>query len=361
MDLYNKTIQLRHDLHQIPEKSEFEFKTKEMLMKWIQEQIKECSNYEIVDCQRYFYVVYKSERATQKAIAFRADMDAVTIGENEVRHLCGHEGHSATLAGFLVSLREKKFNRDLYFIFQHAEENGVGGKECATLIKEKDIEEVYAYHNIPKYETGECLIKAETFACASTGLILRFEGAVSHAAYPELGKNPTYAVAHVIDFIEKFNAKERDYIEFATIVGSKMGNPSFGVACGDADLMMTIRSEVEDNLHQMLEEVIGLCQKLALEYNLKFQYEQVEPFPQSYNTISKVEKLIQVCKDNNIAYRLLDEPFRWSEDFGYYLKETEGCIFGLGNGINSEGLHTDHYEFNDALIENAWTIFESLI
>ena len=68
-----------------------------------------------------------------------------------------------------------------------------------------------------------------------------------------------------------------------------------------------------------------------------------------------------VCKENNIPVEILKEPFRWCEDFGQFLKQTEGSIFGLGNGIDSEGLHTDNYEFNDEIITNAWTIFKGLI
>ena len=358
--LLEETIELRHQLHQIPEKSECEVKTMALLKEWIKNHLNN-PNYELVDKQTWFYVVYKSVNPTRKPIAYRADMDAVTVNEEVVRHLCGHEGHSATLAGYLVSLQDQTFDRDIYFVFQHAEENGAGGKVCATLMKEKDIEEVYAYHNIPKYETGTCLIKEKTFACSSTGLILRFIGAISHAAYPELGKNPTYAVAKVINYIEEFNKKERDYIEFATIVGSKMGNASFGVACGDADLMVTIRSEIEDHVHELVREVLELSETLAKEYDLEFSHEFVDPFPMTYNTPERVNKVIEVCKENNIPVEILKEPFRWCEDFGQFLKQTEGSIFGLGNGINSEGLHTDNYEFNDEIITNAWTIFKGLI
>lgn len=358
--LLKETIKLRHELHQIPEKSECETKTKARLMEWIRSYTKDSSDYKIVDRESWFYVVKKGKLHTNP-IAFRADMDAVTIKDDEVQHLCGHEGHSATLAGFLVSLVNKTFDRDVYFIFQHAEENGAGGKVCASLLKENNIEEIYAYHNIPKFETGELLIKSGTFACSSTGLILNFKGAVSHAAYPELGKNPTYAVAKVIQYIEEFNNRERDYIEFATIVGSNMGNPSFGVACGNGNLMMTIRSEIEDHVHQLLKEVLELSQSLANQYELEFDYELVEPFPQTYNTEKRVNKVIDVCKEKQIPYQILEAPFRWCEDFGYYLKETEGSIFGLGNGIDSDGLHTDHYEFNDEIIARAWEIFEALI
>lgn len=55
-------------------------------------------------------------------------------------HKCGHDGHSAVLEGLALELtgkdreEEEKYEfypgRDVYLIFQHAEEIGAGGEEC---------------------------------------------------------------------------------------------------------------------------------------------------------------------------------------------------------------------------------------
>ena len=42
-------------------------------------------------------------------------------------------------------------DRDVYLIFQPAEEVGAGGEACAALLKEEGIGEVYAFHNMPGY------------------------------------------------------------------------------------------------------------------------------------------------------------------------------------------------------------------
>lgn len=52
---------------------------------------------------------------------------------------------------------------------------------------------------------------------------------------------------------------------------------------------------------------------------------------------------------------------RWSEDFGWYLKNTSGMFFGIGVGENAAGLHTAEYEFNDDVINAAVTAFYKLI
>ena len=115
-------------------------------------------------------------------------------------HFCGHDGHSSILSGLALILdkEKEKLSRDVYLIFQPAEETGEGAAVCRELIKEKNIERIYGLHNIPGYPEKTVLFKKGTFACASTGLEIRMTGTPSHAAYPEAGKNPGTALAELL-------------------------------------------------------------------------------------------------------------------------------------------------------------------
>lgn len=44
-----------------------------------------------------------------------------------------------------------KLHQNVYLIFQHGEEIGGGGEECARLIEEKGISQVFAVHNRSGY------------------------------------------------------------------------------------------------------------------------------------------------------------------------------------------------------------------
>ena len=41
---------------------------------------------------------------------------------------------------------------------------------------------------------------------------------------------------------------------------------------------------------------------------------------------------------------------RWSEDFGYYLRECKGAFFGMGDGEEYPQLHTAEYGFPDEIL-----------
>lgn len=67
---------LRQQLHNIPEPSMQEKKTKKTLIEFLQAE----TDLKIVDCGSWFYAWKKGVNKTaQGAIAFRADMDAVSL------------------------------------------------------------------------------------------------------------------------------------------------------------------------------------------------------------------------------------------------------------------------------------------
>ena len=51
-------------------------------------------------------------------------------------HKCGHDGHSATLAGFALEIDQVGADKNIFFLFQPAEETGDGAIQCVDFIKE---------------------------------------------------------------------------------------------------------------------------------------------------------------------------------------------------------------------------------
>ena len=87
----------------------------------------------------------------------------------------------------------------------------------------------------------------------------------------------------------------------------------------------------------------------------------IEPFPATINDRACVSKIRNAAGSLGLKVKTPGEPFRWSEDFGYYLQETKGAFFGIGTGETRSGLHTAEYEFNDEIMETAIKIYRELI
>lgn len=349
-------IQLRKVLHTLAEPSMQEYQTKALLMRWL----KEHTDLHVVDCGKWFYAEYKKE-TEKKAIAFRGDFDAVLCQDGQARHLCGHDGHSSVLAAFAKELSDLSPDRSVYLIFQPGEETGEGGEICSSLIEEKGIQEIYAFHNIPGKKESEVLLLKNTFACASTGMELIFTGCPSHAAYPEQGKNPAMIITEMIRYADQLVKEPHKGIVLATVIGVDLGSSSYGVSAEKGSLKFTLRGELQEEYDLLVRRIREKALMLAKEAEMDCQIRLIEEFPATENTPACVKKVQDAAEGLKLAFSYPEEPFRWSEDFGYYLQKTKGAMFGVGCGEKHPGLHTEQYEFNDEILGTVVELYKELV
>jgi len=362
-EIIEKTKELRKILHGIPEKSMHETKTKKILMDFISEN----TDLDVSDCGSWFYAVKSAEKGKQagvghETIAFRADMDAVCGKDGKPGHYCGHDGHSAILAGLALWLDGIETDKDIYLIFQPAEETGEGAAICSKLLEEKKIKEIYGLHNIPGFPEKSVLMRRGTFACASTGLAITMTGTPSHAGYPEAGKNPGYALARLLLAVQALTAKikkEKGFV-LMTLIGMEVGSENYGVSASNGILRMTVRAEKESVFNEYLAEIRTLAEKEASEEGLTLQIEEIERFPATENHEKCVDKVCCAAEQAGAPVIELAEAMRWSEDFGCYLQKTAGAFFGIGDGEAHAQLHTVNYEFPDEIIETALKMFSEI-
>jgi hypothetical protein len=241
-------------------------------------------------------------------------------------------------------------------------EIGAGARLCRDLIIEKNIGEIYGLHNIPGYPRNHVLTIDGTFACASTGLEIHMIGTASHAAYPEAGKNPGPALARLLLEIEKLTEeynRSRGFVRM-TLIGMDIGSANYGVAASEGTLRMTVRAEREKIFAGYVDEIKQIAQNTADDGGFTLDIQEIERFPATENHAVNVDKLRKCAADQNIVVTELAEPMRWSEDFGYYLQETKGAFFGVGDGEDHAQLHTAGFEFPDEIIETAVKMFVGL-
>ena len=363
----SKIIELRHELHMHPELSGNEKETKRRLMEFLSENTK----LQLTDRGSWFYAEYHPEES-RGSIAFRADMDAIKVYETTnlpycsvnkgVAHKCGHDGHSCGLAAFAMEIDETGADKDIYFIFQHAEESGEGGEPCSALIEEKNIEEVYAIHNFPGIPFGTLGIRKGTICCASKGMIIHFTGASAHASQPENGRNPAKAISRLVLELDRIADPERyTGLILATVVQVDIGERAFGVAAHEGNLLLTIRGQHEKEMNTMQAEIESFAKKVAEEDGLTVEFSFDEEFPETYCHSESIDKIKSIAEENQWAVFEMENPIRSSEDFGWYTKKTKGAMIWLGAGENWPPIHSEDFDFNDNLIEKISEIFGTIL
>ena len=365
-EIYRLAVQLRHELHQHPELSMHETWTKARLMDFLRRH----TSLKLVDRGRWFYAVHWAGEE-KESIAFRADMDAVPVAEPPelvpyasqcpgVGHKCGHDGHSAALAAFGLELDRTGAEKNVFLLFQHAEETGQGALECMEMLKEHNISEIYAFHNLPGVSLGAVAVPEGVAQFASTGMILQFTGVKSHASYPENGRNPAFAIGEIVTEIPQLIRPEHYRgMALITVIQVDVGERAFGTGAGYGELLLTIRAELEEELEQLRKRLEALAQKKAQAYALGCSFAYEDPFPETRNHPRAVAKVRQAAERLGVPVEEMKERFRASEDFGHYTKQIPGAMFYLGSG-DSAPLHTEQFDFPDQLIGTAVDLFLQL-
>lgn len=361
-------LALRHELHAHPELSMHESWTKAHLMDFLRAHTK----LELHDMDTWFYALYRAGE-DRPSIAFRADFDALPIEEPSdllpysscipgVSHKCGHDGHSAALAAFALELEQRGADKNVYLVFQPAEEIGSGGQACAEELERLGVSEVFAVHNLPGLRLGAVAAPSGVAQFASTGMILTFEGAKSHACYPENGRNPAYAISELVLALGGLTRAGRYRgMTLITVIAVQVGERAFGTSAGHGELMLTVRAAHGDELKDLLSSIETLARHKAETHGLTLSVSYEDTFPDTYNHPAEAEKVIRAAERCGVPVEELREPFRASEDFGWYTKRIPGAIFYVGAGEDHAPIHTREYDFPDEIIPTIVKIYTELL
>lgn len=369
----NQLIALRHRLHRTPELSGQEAGTAQV----IREFLEKCRPDEIhTELGGHgLAAVFKSSDSSGPSIMLRAELDALPLKETislpwasefeNCAHKCGHDGHMAILAGVALRLKERPpASGSVTLLFQPAEETGYG---AAALLDDSRFQAlkphwIFALHNLPGHEVWSILTRDGAFAAGSAGVRIKLQGATSHAAYPEQGNSPDLAMAEIVTQLAGLNDTRAGSLALVTVVHARLGEKTFGISPGEAEILATIRSDNDLVLNKLKNTASDLGKAAAQRHNLTATIEFCEEFPVTMNHPEAVAVIKQTAAELDLDMESPEEsPFRWSEDFGLLTSWVKrGAMFGLGAGVNHPVLHGPDYDFNDDLILPGVTIMDRI-
>ncbi len=360
-------VELRHYLHAHPELSGMEQNTS----KKIREELKSLGIFKFDSLGSNAFVATHHGKQKGLHLVFRAELDALPISEvnnfkyrsknDEVGHLCGHDGHMTILVGLAHWLKENPLKKgSVSLLFQAAEETGYGtGWALKNWPKHLKPDLFYALHNLPGEEFGKVFCKEGTFASASKGLIIDLKGKEAHAGEPHNGINPFYAIAEIAQFAKRFKSLKGKGL--VTLIHAKVGEPAFGTSPGKGVLMFTLRAHTNHKLQQIENELHQKVEEISKKWKVKPHHEFTDHFYHTYDTKKATLTVKSVCKELQYQIEKMDKPFNWSEDFGRFTHQFAGAMFALVAGKKVAALHNPDYDFNDDLIPVGIRIFSGII
>jgi amidohydrolase len=306
-------------------------------------------------------------------VLFRAELDALPIEElgasphaSQVRgkaHLCGHDGHMATLAALARGLGRQRPKRGrVVLMFQPAEETGAGA--AAVIADPRYATEIapdYAFslHNWPGIPLGQVSVAPGPVNCASRGMKIVLDGKTAHASMPETGISPMNAVSRLMPALTALGGGDVQSSDFAlvTITHASMGAAAFGVAPARAEIWATLRTLVDRRMDALRESAEALVRWEAETSSLAFDISYQDIFRHCENDPEAVARLTDAMHAEDVSYDGSGLPMRPSEDFGRFGDTAKSAMFFLGSGRNHPALHNPDYDFPDDLIPIGARIF----
>jgi amidohydrolase len=313
-----------------------------------------------------------------RAIGLRADMDALPIAEQSthdyvsqnsgVMHACGHDGHMTMLLGAAESLsRNPEFDGTVVFIFQPDEEQGRGAKAMLEegLLEQFPFDEVYAIHNLPGAPVGQVSTRSGQICNSESLFEISIEGQGGHASMPQAGVDAITVGAEMVQALQTIVSRKLapgagvvvSVTEFLTN-GMRNVLPGHATLKGDVRARMpNDRIAVEKFMRQIVE---GVAAAHGVNVSMTFNAE----FMETVNAEGPVEAVVRAAHEAGLKATGNREPMSFSEDFGQFSAVVPGCFLLLGNGEtgpHGQPLHSDDYDFNDALLPIGAAFWRELV
>ena len=300
----------------------------------------------------------------EKALAFRADMDALPIQEETAlpyssrhpgcMHACGHDGHTAILLSLARKINETKtFPHNALLIFQPAEETGGGAEDiCKTgILEQYGVTAIFGLHLWPGLPQGQIFSRPGVLMATACGVNVRFFGKSVHIAQAHQGTDALAACCEFYHQTVEIQQTAPYLLKFGKITGGTAPN----IVCGQAELSGSLRAWDETVLEKAKMEIRLLCQQAEEKTDCIGQVSFSSGYPAVYNDPKLWE---QVC--SVVPVRELSQPVMTTEDFSFYQEKIPGIFFLLGVG-NTAPLHSPRFSFDPKILSHGTNLFFRLL
>ncbi len=366
----------RHDFHENPELGFEETRTAGIVAQKLREF--GCDEVHTGIAKTGVVGVIRGQGSSNRAIGFRADMDALPILEETglpyasrtpgKMHACGHDGHTTMLLGAAKYLAEtRNFDGTVYLVFQPAEENLAGGEVMVQdgLFERFPMERIFGMHNWPGAPAGIFLHAPGPVMAAVANLEATITGRGAHGAMPHNGVDPILIASHIVTALQSVVARNVNPLEAGVItIGHFTGGHTFNVIPESVKLQGTARwflPEVGDLLEQKFKSIVtGIATAMGATATASF----TRSYPATVNEAESTEIAARAARAvvGEARTRPLPQPTMGGEDFSFMLNKKAGAYLFLGGGRGAEDamVHHPKYDFNDEILPIGASWFATL-
>jgi hippurate hydrolase len=282
---------------------------------------------------------------TGRSVVLRGDMDALPMNEETGlpfastvsgrMHACGHDTHTAMLAGAarVLAGRAETLEGEVRFMFQPGEEGYHGARfmlDDGLLDPFPDA--AFALHIMPNAPHGTIGSRVGTLLASADMLEIAIEGRGGHASMPHDTRDPVPVACEVVMALQamvtrRFNAHEALIVTVTQMEASAAHN----IIPDRAVLKGTIRTLTPDRRSEVWSAIRTLAENIAQAHECDADVTITQGFPPTVNDARAVALAEAVAKSlPHGEFLSLPSPIMGAEDFSYVLEKVPGMMAFLG-------------------------------
>lgn len=303
-------------------------------------------------------------------VALRADMDALPLTEatglpfssvNMGRmHACGHDAHSAMVAGIARIFAQSPKLRQalpgtLKFVFQPAEEGGMGARQMiqAGVLRDPEVQAILGIHVFPNLPTGKVSVYPRYSHASADSFKIELDGRGGHAGYPHLSVDPVSPLADILVALRTLVSRETDALDSAAIsVGMIRCGETDNVVAENAVIQGTLRSLGEGLRDKLMRRIREVATNIAEAHRGRAEVHFHGECPANLNDARVTGAVAEECQEVVGGLSTLRlPPSMGAEDFGFFNQEVPGSMFRLGCSEPGNDdwfpLHSPHFVIDE--------------
>lgn len=320
------------------------------------------------------------------AVLLRADMDALPVTEQSgvsyaarrpgAMHACGHDLHTAMLAGAarLLAARRDELAGSVIFMFQPGEE-GSGG---AQIMIEQGVLDAAGERPVAAYALhvasgllplGLVASRPGPMMAAADTLHVTVHGRGGHGSQPHHAADPVPAACEIVLALQAMVTRKFDVFDPVVLtVGSFHAGTADNVIPDDAEMHATVRSFSPAARAAIQQAAPKLARDIATAHGLTVTADYEDGYPVTVNNDDEVAFAEQTVADVLGSGRFVTapNPIPGSEDFSYVLNEVPGAYLMLGavpagvDPLTAPFNHSARAVFDDAALPDGAALYAGL-
>jgi amidohydrolase len=282
-------------------------------------------------------------------VALRADLDALPMDDEKsvpyrstipgMCHACGHDAHTAMLAGVGLFLAGRAASGLLAggvrLIFQPAEEAAGGAKAVIAAGALDSVRRIFALHCDPRLDTGLVGVRAGAITAACDKVKVTLTGPGGHTARPHLTADIVYALGKIVTEVPAALTRLVDPRAGLSLVWGRVSAGSAANAIPDEGVVEgTVRCLDTDVWRSAVVLIEDLVQSVALPYGVTAKVEYLSAVPPTVNEATSAA-LIGAAAAAVLGPDAVTETPQslGGEDFAWYLHQVPGAMARLGTRV----------------------------